>query len=233
MIEKYFYSLSKHPGKTGELYYKILFEDKKLPYTYAALECNNLIRYIKQLLAIGAAGVSISMPYKTEIISLLDDRDTYVNMFNSCNTVIIDDGKLKGYNTDYYGAIYAISQIPKDMPVSILGDGAMGRMFKRILPGATVFSRKLGNWGDRYNIAGAVINCTSFGTVGFTSPFEKLPDVSVVIDLAISANDLKNQTEEKAITYIPGRDFYRHQFIKQFEIYTGVPLTIEDITKYD
>ena len=231
---KQFYSLSQNPGTTGEGYYRLFFAEKKLPYSYQALKCDDLITDVLRMKEIGASGFSVSMPYKTSVIALLDEEDHLVTEFKTCNTVVIKDGRLKGYNTDYQGMMFALSTMPRDGMVSILGDGSMGTMFKEVLGDrANVFSRRLGNWEKRHDITGTVINCTSFGTTTFDSPFEVLPQVTTVIDLGIRANDLKIQSECRGIKYITGRDFYRHQFMKQFEIYTGVPLCIEEIEKYD
>lgn len=230
---KQFYSLSQSPGTTGEGYYRLFFAEKKLPYTYQALKCSDLNGDISRLKQSGASGVSVSMPYKTTILDLLDDVDPLVSKFKTCNTVVNTGGYLKGYNTDYYGALFVLSQIGT-CDISILGDGAMGSMFATLLGNrATVYSRRLGNWDQRNSITGAVINCTSFGTHSFDSPFDILPEVHTVADLGILPNDLKTQCELRGIKYIIGRDFYRHQFMKQFEIYTSISLRIEEIEKYD
>ena len=42
-------------------------------------------------------------------------------------------------------------------------------------------------------------------------------------------NDLKKQTISSDIKYIGGKEFYRHQFKKQFEIYTGITLSQSEL----
>ena len=70
-----------------------------------------------------------------------------------------------------------------------------------------------------------MINCTALGTSTFDSPY-KLgqipPDARVVIDLTIKDNELQEQCKIARVKYISGREFYRAQFLKQFEIYTGI-----------
>lgn len=230
---KHFYSLSSTPGKTGELYYQYFFQQQKLPYTYTALKCTDLPASISYLKEIGASGFSVSMPYKTQIISLLDEDDPFTARYNSCNTVVISDGKLSGYNSDYWGMKHVLSLLTIDNPISILGDGAMASMFMTYLGNAAQYSRRLGNWEQRNEITGTVINCTSYGTTSSDSPFEILPRVTTIVDLAINPGVLKMQAEAAGIKYITGREFYRMQFKKQFEIYTGVILTDSDMAKYD
>lgn len=229
---KHFFSLSKHPGKTGEYYYNTLFNKVGLPYRYTALECTNIKDSIKKLIDISASGISISMPFKHDVISLLDQVDDSVSTYQSCNTIKIENKKLIGYNTDCYGMYYVTSIIPENSNISILGDGAMGKMFEFWLKDrAVVYSRRLGNWDERTKINGTVINCTSYGTSIKDSPFKTLPNVDLVVDLCIPDNELKKQCQYGEVKYIDGLTFYRHQFKNQFEIYTGYSLPIDVIER--
>jgi shikimate dehydrogenase len=49
------------------------------------------------------AGLNITIPYKTEILSFLDEISAEVSEINACNCIKIKDGKWKGYNTDIIG----------------------------------------------------------------------------------------------------------------------------------
>jgi shikimate 5-dehydrogenase len=227
---KQFYSLSQYPGKTGETYYRKFFNLKNLSHSYNALKCENIVDSVTELKNIKASGFSVSMPYKSSVISLLDEVDELVTQFNSCNTVVNVDGRYIGYNADYYGAIHVLKTIPEHEPINILGNGAMGNMFKKILgPRANIYSRSLGNWDKIQSLTGTVINCTSLGTSTKDSPFTKLPNISYVIDLAMNDNDLKKQTILSDIKYIGGKEFYQQQFKKQFEIYTGITLSQSEL----
>jgi len=227
---KQFYSLSQYPGKTGETYYRKFFNLKNLPHSYNALKCENIVDSVTELKNIKASGFSVSMPYKASVIPLLDEVDNLVTQFNSCNTVVNVDGKYIGYNADYYGAIHVLKTILEHEPINILGNGAMGNMFKKILGSrANIYSRSLGNWDQRQSLSGTIINCTSLGTSTKDSPFIKLPNISHVIDLAMNDNDLKKQTISSDIKYIGGKEFYQQQFKKQFEIYTGITLSQSEL----
>ena len=47
-------------------------------------------------------GINVTIPYKEKIIPFLDELDESAD-FGAVNTVVIDNGKLIGYNTDVYG----------------------------------------------------------------------------------------------------------------------------------
>jgi shikimate dehydrogenase len=49
------------------------------------------------------AGLNVTIPYKTEILSFLDEISAEVFEINACNCIKIKDGKWKGYNTDIVG----------------------------------------------------------------------------------------------------------------------------------
>jgi shikimate 5-dehydrogenase len=83
----------------------------------------------------------------------------------------------------------------------------------------------LGNWDQIQSLTGTIINCTSLGTSTKDSPFIKLPNLSHIIDLSMTDNELKKQTMLSDIKYISGKEFYLQQFKKQFEIYTGITLS--------
>lgn len=229
---KNFFSLSKFPGKTGETNYSKFFELKGLPHSYTAMGCDDLDTGMKQMIQLEANGFSVSMPYKSSIIDHLHTITPYVAEFNCCNTVIVENGKFIGYNTDYYGAVHIINALPENEIVSILGSGAMGSLFKKLLgERGIVYSRTADNWLDRYELTGIVINCTSYGTATPDSPFNLLPNVSCVIDLAMGPTNLKKQCEIDDVKYVAGIEFYKPQFQKQFELYTGISLTQEELDK--
>jgi shikimate dehydrogenase len=231
---KHFFSLSQYPGKTGEHYYNTLFRKKNLPYTYTALACNDIAEGVKKMRDIGAAGFSVSMPFKHSVIKHLDFAYNNVYHYDSCNTVQNVNGKFYGFNCDIIGVEYIISLIPISARICILGDGTIGSMFKRVLNDrAEVYSRKLGNWDKRHQSSDVIINCTSFGTAVTDSPFYVLPlKTTLVIDLAIKQNQLQGQATDAGVKYISGIEFYKQQLRSQFYIYTGSSeLTMEEINQ--
>jgi 3-dehydroquinate dehydratase / shikimate dehydrogenase len=50
-------------------------------------------------------GISVTIPHKEAVVELLAAKDGAVEKTNSCNTVVIQDGKKTGYNTDYRAAM--------------------------------------------------------------------------------------------------------------------------------
>jgi shikimate dehydrogenase len=49
------------------------------------------------------AGLNVTMPYKTEVMKYLDELSPEAKAIGAVNTVVRRNGRLKGFNTDYFG----------------------------------------------------------------------------------------------------------------------------------
>lgn len=232
---KNFYSISQYPGNTGSYFYNNFFKKYDIHAAYEPLgsepdRFESLLNDVKG----NAFGISISMPYKHSVISYLDEKSLDVVTYNSCNTVVLSNGKLYGYNTDIQGVINSVSQIKYYERITILGNGVMGRMFYKYMKSlgyakVRLISRNLGNYDKRHDPAEVLINCTSLGTVNRDSPIDHLNDnTRLVIDLSLKPGRLSEQCIERDVEYYSGLEFYKHQFKKQFLIYTAIDINLED-----
>src|SRR5262249_2936749 len=72
---------------------------------------------------------SVTMPYKQEIMKYLDEIDETAEKIGAVNTVVNDEGRLIGYNTDCIGAIRALENKTnlKGKRVAVLGAGGAAR----------------------------------------------------------------------------------------------------------
>lgn len=80
---------------------------KGLNYAYLAFEVgnDNLEEAVNGMRAVDAAGFNVSMPNKMEIIQYLDELDDSAKYSGAVNTVVNDNGKLIGHNTDRQGYV--------------------------------------------------------------------------------------------------------------------------------
>ena len=70
--------------------------------------------------------INVTIPYKQEIIPFLDEISDEAKRINAVNTVVNRDGRLYGYNTDFYGLKSLIERKGvslKDKKVLVLGSG--------------------------------------------------------------------------------------------------------------
>ena len=131
------------------------FRHLKLEHTYIAykIPAGELSAGIEALKAIKIAGFNVTIPHKIEMMKFLDEMDTTCKVIGAVNTVLNEDGKLKGYNTDMIGFLDPIKKrnlIIKDSQVLLLGAGGAARaivtaMVKEKASKITIVNRTLEN----------------------------------------------------------------------------------------
>jgi len=84
------------------------FSATGLNAVYLAFETSDLEGCVKGMRALGIKGLSVTIPYKSDVIGLLDEVDALAKKVGAVNTIVNDDGRLVGYNTDGSGALKAL-----------------------------------------------------------------------------------------------------------------------------
>ena len=128
-------------------------------------------------------GINVTIPYKQTLLRLCDEISTEAGVIGAVNTIHFENGKLYGYNTDYYGfgcmmrTVGYTSDNPPDTCV-VLGCGGASLAVikylkdigtKRILAvsrtGAKPFPIPVITYEDLKNLQGDIlINATPVGT---------------------------------------------------------------------
>ena len=76
------------------------------------------------------AAINVTIPYKQTVIPFLDSISDIASRIGAVNTIVNRDGKLYGYNTDYYGMKALIEKIGVNLSgkkVLILGTGGTSK----------------------------------------------------------------------------------------------------------
>lgn len=79
-------------------------------YFYTEVENDHLPDVINGLRYMNFAGFAVTKPNKIEVLQYLDELDPLCAKMGSSNTVVITDGKLKGYNTDGIGFFISLKE---------------------------------------------------------------------------------------------------------------------------
>lgn len=85
---------------------------------------------VKGLKAIGISGFNITIPHKSTIIPFLDEIDELALSIGAVNTVVNENGKFVGYNTDGYGFIKGLNPYISsysEKKVLVIGAGGAAR----------------------------------------------------------------------------------------------------------
>lgn len=105
------------------------FEHLGLNYVYLAFEVDDLAGALAGMRALDIRGFSVSKPLKISIIPYLDEIDETARAIGAVNTVLNENGKLKGLNSDWIGAIRALEEQVslQGKRVVVLGAGGVAR----------------------------------------------------------------------------------------------------------
>ena len=139
----------------------MLFEQMGWPGAYRLMEIpkENVHQAGKTMRLMGLRGMNVTIPYKLDIIPQLDEVDDLARQVGAVNTVLNQNGKLIGYNTDVYGLT---AMLERQGPCAVLGSGGAARCAVVALrqmgaPHVTVISRRPHageSWGDQVTFAG-------------------------------------------------------------------------------
>lgn len=224
------------------------FRRENLNSVYLALHAKSLDDLIKCVRDIPIHGLSVTMPYKQEIIKHLDNCEPLCQKVGACNTVIrSQDGKLYGFNTDLAGVVRPLEQRLHlaGTKVLVLGAGGVARaaVFGLRERGANVFilnrtpqtAQKLARDSGSKAIKrddlkkltfDIIINATPVGMANGKSILEeKEMNARIAFDLVYNPMETKflQMAKAKGLAVISGVEMFVQQGARQFEIWTGKP----------
>ena len=89
----------------------------ELDYVYLCFDVNEetLPAAVAGLKTCGIRGFNLTMPNKNKIVELLDELSPEAQLIGAVNTVLNDNGKLIGYNTDGYGFMQSVRDAGHDV----------------------------------------------------------------------------------------------------------------------
>ncbi len=122
------------------------FAAARLDWVYLPFEVHpdNLAAAIGGIVALGFRGINLTIPHKQAVIEYLDELSTEAEIIGAVNTVVIRDGRLKGYNTDGKGFVRSLREEGgidlAGKSVFLMGAGGAGRAVavQAALDGASV-----------------------------------------------------------------------------------------------
>lgn len=101
-------------------------------YVYLATEIDSpddLYKAIQGMKVMGFAGCNVTMPYKRAIIPYLDELSPAAELMGAANTVVFEEGKAVGHNTDGAGFMRNLKESNIDIigkKITLVGVGGAG-----------------------------------------------------------------------------------------------------------
>lgn len=107
------------------------FQKLGLNYVYLAFKVEDLEGAMRGLRSLGnLRGASVTIPHKVAAVRYLDEVESTARNIGAINTIVIENGKLIGYNTDASGALRALESAGVSLSgqeVLLLGSGGVAR----------------------------------------------------------------------------------------------------------
>ncbi len=226
-------------------------------FLYAAchIRAADLKEAIGSVRELGIRGVSVTIPHKQAVLALLDEIDPLAAKVGAVNTIVNNDGKLRGYNTDLAGIILPLEAQTSlsGKRVALLGAGGAARAaaFAVTTKGAslTIFNRTI----DEAQSLAAEVKATAadlsdlaqlsgFDIILQSTPVGMSPDVErslipeqylhagqIVFDFVYNPPETKllRQAKQRGAVVISGIEMFLQQGAAQFELYTGQKAPLE------
>ena len=110
-----------------------------LPFHVAVADLQVALHGVRTM---NLVGVNLTVPHKIAAVDLVDEVDPEARQLGAVNTIVVENNRLLGYNTDGFGFAKAIQEefnfTLKDKRVLVLGAGGAGRAIavKCVLDGA-------------------------------------------------------------------------------------------------
>ena len=249
-------SVATNPSPFGVKLHNSGYSKLGLSYTYIALGSQNIEEVIDIVRKLPFRGLGISMPFKQTVIKHLDSKTEAVEAIGACNTIVNEDGKLTGHNTDWLGALAALDEVYDTKLIKralIIGAGgvarAIGYALKQRQIEVYVSARsedqrkrlvdelKLYDGGTIRNQgsfeADLVINATPDSSFNNPVDLSAHPKAKVVFDVVFHSRTtpLIQRAKELGLTVVPGWKMLLYQTVSQFELYTKIPAPIDVLSK--
>lgn len=205
-------SFAKEAGNTGCFIYNNAFKYLKMNYIYKSFSVSNIKDAIFAGKILGFRGMSITMPFKKDVLNYVDEIKDDVLKIGATNTILNKDDRLIAYNTDLYSSFLYLTQYKNFDTIYILGNGGFSKAVqyssKKLFKNINIITRN--NWGEIWGLRDNLIfNCTP-------------------IDISVHNSNTYIDCNVKSKT---GFQLALLQASKQFEIYTKQDFPLKYIQK--
>ncbi|MFJ7750418.1 shikimate 5-dehydrogenase [Arthrobacter sp. NPDC097144] len=249
-------SLAARPSNIGTRFHNYLYDLLDLNFVYKAFAPADLAQAIAGVRGLPIRGCAVSMPYKEDVMALVDRMDPSAQAIRSVNTIVNDDGVLTAYNTDYLAIARLLrdQHVPVSWSVLLQGSGGMAKAVAAALRDAgfsdvTIAARNEAtgraladlydfNWRPNTgeSTADLIINVTPLGMAGEHEDVLAFSETTLaaartVFDVVALPSETPLITAARAAgkAVITGAEVIAIQAEEQFVLYTGVRPTPEQV----
>lgn len=203
-------------------YFTKKFEDEGIAAEYRNFELNHIDEIKAVLLTENLRGLNVTVPYKVEVIFFLDDLTEEAAKIGAVNTIVFENERVIGANTDAFGFQQMIKPflLNTHERALVLGNGGASKAVAYVLKsiGLDVIFAARNPLEGQFHLSevndmmvkhcGIIVNTTPVGTWPNVDefipiPFHALTDAHLVVDLIYNPEQtefLKRASEHGATT---------------------------------
>lgn len=180
---------------------------------------------------------NVTIPYKKAVIPYLDELSHEAREIGAVNLVVRKNGKLFGYNTDYFGFEYMLDSAKVsvlDKKAILFGNGGAAAPIKAVLADKGVRDLIIVDRNDNtsefllaHSDAQIIINATPVGMYPnnrkSVTDLSLFPNCEAVLDIVYNPvrTELLLSAEERGITAVGGLSMLVAQAVRGFELFTN------------
>jgi len=239
------------------LMHNCVFKNLNYPACYTRIHLKDGSKLKETFFDLGLSGANITVPHKEDAYNACDEIRGFASKVGVVNTIVNENGKLVGYNTDADGFMFAIQEFKDVKSILVLGAGGTAKaLCARFLEdniavdvmnrseGRLSFFKDLGckcfTWdtyeNKKYDL---VVNTTSAGlkTQELPAPLNIIESIlkntSFVADAIYGKlTPFLKLAKDNNITYKDGADMLLGQGVLANALFVNNALKKEDINKH-
>ncbi|MDR0335244.1 MAG: type I 3-dehydroquinate dehydratase [Methanomassiliicoccaceae archaeon] len=229
------------------------FAHSKINGRYLTFDTQSLDSAGEFIVNFDIRGVNVTKPYKTDIVDHIDECDRISEDIGAVNTIVNDDGRLKGYNTDVDGIKMAFRKNKvsvRGMRALILGSGGAARacayflsengcdttVTGRNMDAASLIAREFQVTArERTSVAvkgyDLIVNCIPLNKSNDISEYpvkiEQIDPQQIVFDMVYGDTHLYDIANKRKCVTVRGEDMLAYQGIRSFELFTSKKVPVK------
>lgn len=201
---------------------------------------------VRALGASGFRGANVTIPHKEAALAVATEASDAARAIGAANTLTFGPGgEILADNTDAPGFMAALGRTPRSACVLGAGGSARAVVWALLEAGVDVAvynrtperARKLGARVVTAPVCAEIlVNCTSVGLDGSSSPFKDLPlradrlgEYATVVDLVYRAGGtvLTREAQKRRVSVVDGLEILVRQGAESFALWTGTPAPLD------
>jgi shikimate dehydrogenase len=226
-----------------------------LDFSYLAFKVTDLAAALRGMRGLGLRGFSVTLPYKRDAVALIDEADASVRETGALNTIVNENGKLMGYDTDGAAALSALCKHTdvEGKQTVVIGAGGTALSIAHALKKAgarlTILNRNAGNAAALAKDLDAAHGnlkqldlIASAEIIVHATPVGMWPDIDAtplpgapfhsgqtILDAVYNPSETRLLAEARAAgaSVVPGHRMFLHQAAAQFQLFTGHEAPLE------